>query len=99
MKLLRRSSRKQPEPDQNLEGKYGEEQMNGTLHNRRSVLGIGGAGIGALLGLPLFRASPALASALKMTMGIGLTNDGAPLVFALQREKLLDQAANELGLQ
>src|SRR5215831_14074711 len=73
--------------------------MNGMLHNRRSVLGIGCAGIGALLGLPLFRASPALAAALKITMGIGLTNDGAPLVFALQRDKLLDQAANELGLQ
>jgi ABC-type nitrate/sulfonate/bicarbonate transport system substrate-binding protein len=73
--------------------------MNVTLHNRRSVLGIGGAGIGALLGTPLFRASPALAAALKMTMGVGLTNDGAPLVFAMQRDKLLDQAAGELGLQ
>jgi ABC-type nitrate/sulfonate/bicarbonate transport system substrate-binding protein len=73
--------------------------MKATLHDRRSVLGIGGAGIGALLGLPLFRASPALAAALKMMMGVGLTNDGAPLVFAMQRDKLLDQAANELGLQ
>ena len=70
-----------------------------TLPNRRSVLRIGGAGIGALLSMPLFRASPALADALKMTMGVGLTNDGAPLVFAMQRDKLLDKAATELGLQ
>ena len=49
--------------------------------------------------LPLFRASPALAHALKMTMGVGLTNDGAPLVFAMQRDKLLDKAATELGLR
>jgi len=69
------------------------------LPSRRSVLRMGGAGLGALLGMPLFRASPALADALKMTMGIGLTNDGAPLVFAMQRDKLLDKAASELGLQ
>jgi ABC-type nitrate/sulfonate/bicarbonate transport system substrate-binding protein len=73
--------------------------MSVTLQNLRSVLRMGGAGIGALLGMPLFRASPALAAALKMTMGVGLTNDGAPLVFAMQRDKLLDQAATELGLQ
>ncbi len=73
--------------------------MSVTLPNRRSVLRIGGAGIGALLSMPLFRASPALADALKMTMGVGLTNDGAPLVFAMQRDKLLDKAATELGLQ
>jgi ABC-type nitrate/sulfonate/bicarbonate transport system substrate-binding protein len=66
---------------------------------RRGVLKAGAAGLGALLALPLFRASPALAQALKMTMGIGLTNDGAPLVFALQRDKLLEKAADELGLK
>jgi len=66
---------------------------------RRGVLKAGAAGLGALLGLPLFRASPALAQALKMTMGIGLTNDGAPLVFALQRDKLLEKAAEELGIK
>jgi ABC-type nitrate/sulfonate/bicarbonate transport system substrate-binding protein len=66
---------------------------------RRSLLTAGGAaGLGSILGLPLFMASPALAQALKMTMGIGLTNDGAPLVFALQRDKLLEKAATELGL-
>jgi ABC-type nitrate/sulfonate/bicarbonate transport system substrate-binding protein len=66
---------------------------------RRSLLKAGGAaGVGSILGLPLFAASPALAQALKMTMGIGLTNDGAPLVFAMQREKLLEKAMQELGL-
>ena len=64
--------------------------MNALSSTRRSVLR---AGLGALLAVPLFRASPALAQALKMTMGVGLTNDGAPLVFAMQKEKLLEQAA------
>jgi ABC-type nitrate/sulfonate/bicarbonate transport system substrate-binding protein len=66
---------------------------------RRTMLKAGTAGLGALFGLPLFRASPALAQALKMTIGMGLTNDGAPLVFALQRDKLLEKAADELGLK
>ncbi len=64
---------------------------------RRSVLRIGGAA--AIASLPLFRASPSMAQALKMTMGVGLTNDGAPLVFAMQRDKLLEKAAEELGLK
>ena len=69
--------------------------MNDTRSNRRDVLR---AGVATLLAIPLFRASPALAQALKMTMGVGLTNDGAPLVFAMQKEKLLEQAATELGI-
>jgi ABC-type nitrate/sulfonate/bicarbonate transport system substrate-binding protein len=64
--------------------------------SRRSALRTAGAA--ALAGLPLFRASPSMAQALKMTMGVGLTNDGAPLVFAMQRDKLLEKAAGELGL-
>lgn len=68
-----------------------------TKIHRRSALRIGGAA--ALASLPLFRASPSLAQALKMTMGVGLTNDGAPLVFAMQRDKLLEKAAEELGLK
>ncbi len=64
---------------------------------RRSVLRMASAA--AIAGLPLFRASPSLAQALKMTMGVGLTNDGAPLVFAMQRDKLLEKAAEELGLR
>ena len=73
--------------------------MRNTSIRRRSVLKAGVAALGSLLGLPLFMASPALAQALKMTLGIGLTNDGAPLVFAMQREKLLEKAAEELGLK
>ncbi|MEP7084960.1 MAG: hypothetical protein ABI854_09500, partial [Betaproteobacteria bacterium] len=68
-----------------------------TSLTRRSVLKA--ASLTALLGLPLFHASPALAQALKMAMGIGLTNDGAPLVFAMQKDKLLEKAAEELGLK
>jgi ABC-type nitrate/sulfonate/bicarbonate transport system substrate-binding protein len=67
------------------------------LLQRRSLLRVAGAA--ALAALPLFRASPALAQAVKMTMGIGLTNDGAPLVFAMQRDGLLEKAAAELGLK
>ncbi|MCM0019744.1 MAG: ABC transporter substrate-binding protein [Tagaea sp.] len=65
--------------------------------SRRAALGAGAAA--ALASLPLFRASPSLAQALKMTMGVGLTNDGAPLVFAMQRDQLLEKAAAELGLR
>jgi len=65
---------------------------------RRTLLAAGGAaGLGSIASLPLFLASPALAQALKITMGVGLTNDGAPLVFAMQRDKLLEKAAEELG--
>ncbi len=63
---------------------------------RRGVLKAGG--FAALFGTPLLRVSPALAEALKMELGIGLTNDGAPIVFAIQKEKLLEKAAQELGL-
>ncbi|HJU21528.1 MAG TPA: hypothetical protein VJ891_03385 [Casimicrobiaceae bacterium] len=67
---------------------------------RRTLLTAGAAaGVGTVLGLPLFAASPALAQALKISMGVGLTNDGAPLVFAMQRDKLLEKAAEELGLR
>jgi ABC-type nitrate/sulfonate/bicarbonate transport system substrate-binding protein len=72
--------------------------MRNPSRRRRTLLTAGAAGIGSILGLPLFVASPALAQALKMTIGMGLTNDGAPLVFAMQRDKLLEKAAGELGL-
>jgi ABC-type nitrate/sulfonate/bicarbonate transport system substrate-binding protein len=65
-----------------------------TALSRRSILG----GAAALAALPLFRASPSLAQALKITLGVGLVNDGAPLVFQMQRERLLEKAAEELGL-
>src|SRR5436305_586108 len=74
--------------------------MRNPSRRRRTLLSAGGvAGLASILGLPLFVASPALAQALKITMGIGLTNDGAPLVFAMQRDKLLEKAAEELGLR
>lgn len=56
------------------------------------------AAYAALAATPLLRASPALAQAVKMQMGVGLTNDGAPQVFAMQRERLLEKAAGELGI-
>jgi ABC-type nitrate/sulfonate/bicarbonate transport system substrate-binding protein len=65
--------------------------------DRRTALK--GAAFTAMMGLPLFKASPSLAQALKVTMGVGLTNDGAPLVFALQRDNLFEKAAEELGLR
>ena len=71
-----------------------------TIHattGRRS-LAARSAAFATLAATPLLQASPAMAQALKMMMGIGLTNDGAPHVFALQKEKLLDKAAAELGL-
>ena len=65
----------------------------------RRGLAARGAAFAALAATPLLRASPALAQAVKMTMGIGLTNDGAPHVFAMQKEKLLEKAADELGIK
>lgn len=56
------------------------------------------AGAGALLALPMFKASPALAQALKMTMGVGLAQEPGALIMTMQREKLLEKAAQELGL-
>ena len=64
---------------------------------RRSLLN-GALGAAAFAALPLFRASPSLAQALKITLGVGLVNDGAPLVFQMQRARLLEAAAQELGL-
>jgi ABC-type nitrate/sulfonate/bicarbonate transport system substrate-binding protein len=51
----------------------------------------------SLAALPLSRVSPAFAEALKLSIGVGLSNDQAPLVYRLQKEKLLEQAAKELG--
>ncbi|MBM3524697.1 MAG: hypothetical protein FJX57_17260, partial [Alphaproteobacteria bacterium] len=57
------------------------------------------AAFAALASTPLLQASPAFAQAIKMQMGIGLTNDGAPHVFGMQRDKLLEKAGEELGLK
>jgi len=71
-----------------------------TMHTPigRRTLAARGAAFATLAATPLLQASPAMAQALKMMMGIGLTNDGAPHVFAIQKEKLLEKAAAELGL-
>jgi ABC-type nitrate/sulfonate/bicarbonate transport system substrate-binding protein len=63
------------------------------MQTRRTFL----AATAALATFPLCRLSPAFAEALKLTMGVGLANDQAPLVYQLQKEKLLEQAAKELG--
>jgi ABC-type nitrate/sulfonate/bicarbonate transport system substrate-binding protein len=52
----------------------------------------------ALLALPMFRASPALAQALKITMGIGLAQEAGALSLKVQQDKLIEKAAQELGL-
>lgn len=62
--------------------------------NRRSLL----AGAAAVAGLPLFRASPALAQALKLGLGVGLAQEGGALVLRMQQEKLFEKAVQELGL-
>ncbi len=63
------------------------------MQTRRSLL----ATAAALTALPLVRVSPAFAEALKISMGVGLANDQAPLIYQLQKQKLLEQAAKELG--
>jgi ABC-type nitrate/sulfonate/bicarbonate transport system substrate-binding protein len=56
------------------------------------------AGAGALLSIPMFRASPAMAQALKMTMGVGLAQEPGALIMKMQQDKLLEKAAQELGM-
>ncbi|MBN9064792.1 MAG: hypothetical protein BGP06_10460 [Rhizobiales bacterium 65-9] len=51
----------------------------------------------ALALAPLCRVSPAFAQALKISMGVGLANEQAPMVALLQKDKLLEAAAQELG--
>ena len=52
----------------------------------------------AFSALPLTQASPAFAQALKISMGVGLANEPAPMVALLQQDRLLETAAQELGL-
>ena len=52
----------------------------------------------ALAALPMFRASPALAQAAKLTMGVGLAQEPGALMLKMQQDKLLEKAAQELGL-
>src|SRR6185312_13985883 len=60
---------------------------------RRQFLAAGAA----LTTLPLCRVSPAFAEALKISMGVGLANEQAAIIYPLQKEKLLEKAAEELG--
>ena len=55
-------------------------------------------GAAALLTLPMFRISPALAQAAKMSIGAGLAQEPGALVMRMQQDKLLEKAAQELGL-
>lgn len=66
-----------------------------TEFNRRDALKATLAG--TLAAMPLFRANPALAQAVRISLGVGLVNDGAPLVYQMQRASLFEQAARELG--
>jgi len=52
----------------------------------------------ALAALPMFRASPALAQAAKLSMGVGLAQEPGALMLKMQQDKLLEKAAQELGL-
>jgi ABC-type nitrate/sulfonate/bicarbonate transport system substrate-binding protein len=55
-------------------------------------------GAATLLALPMFRISPALAQAVKISIGAGLAQEPGALVMRMQQEKLLEKAAQELGL-
>ena len=71
--------------------------MHSPKMTRRPLLGaLAGS---ALFATPLFRASPALAQAVKLTAGVGLAQEGGAIVLRMQQEKLLEQAATELGLE
>ncbi|HEV8500098.1 MAG TPA: ABC transporter substrate-binding protein [Casimicrobiaceae bacterium] len=65
----------------------------GTVNRRTFV-----TRVGAMLALPMFRASPSLAQALKMTMGAGLAQESGALIMKMQQDKLLEAAAQELGM-
>ena len=56
------------------------------------------SGAGALLALPMFHVSPALAQVVKMSMGAGLAQEPGALIVKMQQEKLLEKAVQELGL-
>ena len=62
------------------------------LFRRRLIAG------SALATLPMFRASPALAQVAKLSMGVGLAQEPGALMLKMQQDKLLEKAAQELGL-
>ncbi len=62
--------------------------------NRREFI----AATSALAALPMLHASPAMAQALKLTMGVGLATEAGALILKMQQDKLLEQACKELGI-
>ena len=67
--------------------------MNSIDLNRRQSF----AGAVALALAPLCNVSPAFAQALKVSMGVGLANEPAPMIALLQQDRLLETAAQELS--
>lgn len=68
--------------------------MAGIDNKRRNLVTLATAGALA----PLFRISPAFAQALKITIGTALSQEGGAVVLRMQEQKLLEKAAQELGL-
>ena len=68
--------------------------MNRIDVRRRRVTGLAMATALA----PLFRISPAFAQALKINVGTALSQEGGAVVLRMQGEKLLEKAAQELGM-
>ena len=66
-----------------------------TLNTRRRALMTSAMGIALA---PLFRLSPAFAQAVQLKVGTALTQEGGAVVVRMQEQKLLEQAAAELGL-
>jgi ABC-type nitrate/sulfonate/bicarbonate transport system substrate-binding protein len=62
--------------------------------HRRNLM----AGAALIAALPMFRASPALAQAAKLSFGVGLAQDFGAIVMKMQQDKLLEQAMKELGV-
>ena len=61
---------------------------------RRSLM----ASAALMAALPMFRASPALAQAAKLSFGVGLAQEPGALIMKMQQEKLIEQAMKDLGI-
>ena len=68
--------------------------MATTDTRRRNLMKLATAGALA----PLFRISPSFAQALKINIGTALSQEGGALVLRMQEQKLLEKAAQEIGL-
>ncbi len=65
-----------------------------SFFGRTASIGLGAA---AFI-LPIFKWNPSLA-ALAFKMGVGLGTDTAPLILTIEKQRLLEQAARELGTE